>query len=408
MESSTHNVAAEAWNEDVLVPVAALSVGLVVDSDLFADNQKLISKGTVLSQSILSNLKRRHIEHLMVRRGSNMARMAVMPESAEDRFAALLEGAGRLFDKHGLQTAIPQAALEDASNQMESFFIDLELGQSVDLSRMRGTVDGLIREFTKNPNGAVKLLDLEHFDRYTYRHSINVGLLYLLNVQDLVDDEDELAEMVYGAVMHDVGKSRVELSILNKPGPLDRDEWDIMKQHPVWSSELLEDTAISDSGMRIARSHHEKLDGSGYPDGLSGDGIDRFVRLSSICDVYDAITTKRSYKNKMNFAKAIEIIIQGCGPHFDPQIANQFIRKVGQYPLGTFVRLSDGRVGIVVAINPQAITRPVVSVVLDDQLEETGEPEQLDLSEMPGLRIVGVVAGRLEETQDSPRGGVRS
>ena len=392
-------------DDDVFVPVASLKVGVVADSDLFADNHKLISKGTVLSESIISNLHRRNIEQLCVRGGSNLARLAgSSSESINDRFATLLEGTGRLFEKHGLTCAIPQADLEQASNQMESFFFDLELGQSVDLTQMRGTVDGLIREFTKNPSGAIKLLDLEHFDRYTYRHSINVGLLFLFNATDWVDSEEELAEMVYGAVMHDVGKSRVDLSILNKPGPLDREEWEIMKMHPVWSSELLEDTAISAAGMRIARSHHEKLDGSGYPDGLSGDGIDHWTRLSSICDVYDAITTKRSYKNKMNFAKAIEIIIQGCGPHFDAKLANQFIRKVGQYPLGTFVRLSDGRVGVVVAINERAITRPVVSIVLDEQLQEAAVPEQLDLSEMPSLRILGVVSARLEETSDSPHG----
>ncbi|MCB1188687.1 HD-GYP domain-containing protein [bacterium] len=402
MDTSVTNVVAE-FDEDVFVPVERLSAGLVVDSDLFADNQKLISKGTVLSQSIISNLTSRGIEQLKVRRGSSLARLGIMPESAEDRFAALLVDTGRIYEKHDLSMVIPQEKLESASHQIETFFCDLELGQSVDLTKMRGTVDGLIREFTKNPNGAVKLLDLEHFDRYTYRHSINVGLLFLLNVADWVDDEDELAEMVYGAVMHDIGKSRVDLSILNKPGPLDREEWEIMKMHPVWSSELLEDTAISDTGMRIARAHHEKLDGSGYPDGRNASQIDRFVRLSTICDVYDAITTKRSYKNKMNFAKAIEIIIQGCGPQFDPKIANMFIRKVGQYPIGTFVRLSDGRVGVVTSVNEAAITRPVVSIVLDQQLKETDSPEELDLSELPGIRIVGVVAGKSEETSDRPR-----
>jgi HD-GYP domain-containing protein (c-di-GMP phosphodiesterase class II) len=161
--------------------------------------------------------------------------------------------------------------------------------------------------------------------------------------------------------------------------------------HTIWSAELLTDVGASPDVISVARSHHERLDGRGYPDGLTADQLTRWAKLATVCDVYDALTTKRSYKHKMDFAKAIDIIVQDCGKAFDANIANAFIRKIGRYPVGSFVWLSTGEAAIVISVTESAVSRPIVSRVLNADLTMREESERLDLREHPEMHITGLV-----------------
>jgi HD-GYP domain-containing protein (c-di-GMP phosphodiesterase class II) len=195
-------------------------------------------------------------------------------------------------------------------------------------------------------------------------------------------------------VLHDIGKARVGAAIINKEGPLDAGEWAIMHQHTLWSAEMLADAGAAQPAISIARWHHEKVDGSGYPDGISGEQLDCYAHLAAVCDVYDALTTRRSYKMKMDFARAIDIIIRSCGKHFDPGIAHQFIRRVGRYPVGTFVKLNTGDAAVVLRANDGAINRPVVSRVIDANGAERVDAEELDLSKDLTRHIVEIIVSQ--------------
>ncbi len=350
----------------------------------------MLAAGFVISPEVISALSKRGIEYLEVKADSSLATCLLHPGRQTDGLTELLSKNKELYALHGLKQAIPEEDLEQAVDQITGFFGEIEKGQSIDLNDMRHTVTSLVGQFLERSNLAVKLLDLDHFDRYTYRHSINVGLLFMMVSRDWGTDA-ELVEMVFGAVLHDLGKARVGSAIINKEGPLTDEEWGIMRQHPGWSADLLREADATPPAISIALWHHEKMDGTGYPDRISGTQLDRYARLAAVCDVYDALTTKRSYKQKMDFARAIDIIIRGCGKHFDPEIAHQFIRRIGRYPVGTFVKLNTAEVAIVLRANEHAINRPVISRVLDATGNELASAEELDLSIDLTRHIVDII-----------------
>jgi len=364
----------------------------MVDRDIIVDHNVLVAAGVTITPKMIESFRRRGIDEIEVSRDSELAD-ALVEREPEDPVTTLLSRTGEIYAQHNLELAIPPEVLEDATDQVEGFFTELEMGQEVDMDVARGVVNNLVSIFSSRANLAVKLLDLDSFDRYTYRHSINVGLLMMLVMQDWVENQEELEDLVFGAVLHDMGKAKVGADVINKPGKLTDEEWDLMRKHPIWSAEMLSEAEASPNAIGIARSHHERLDGTGYPNGLDAAELNCFSRLSAICDVYDALTTKRSYKAKMDFAKAIDIILQGCGTHFDPEVAHEFIRRVGRYPVGTFIKLSSGEIAVVLRTNERAINRPVVSrvVAADGRQIETGE--ELNLAIRPDLYITQVVAG---------------
>lgn len=373
----------------ILVPTSSLQPGWIVDRDIYHDATRLLAAGVTITPQILQTLKGRGIELIEVRADSALATGA--PLDGSDALTALLGRSKQICEQHGVRQAIPEQQLEQAVDQIADFFGEIETGQRVNLAEVRETVIGLISQFLANSDLAVKLLDLDSFDRYTYRHSINVGLLFMMVARDWVNEHD-LIELVFGAVLHDVGKAKVGAAIINKEGPLDDDEWAIIRKHTLWSAEMLAEAGAEQQAISIARWHHEKIDGSGYPDRLSGDQIDRYARLAAVCDVYDALTTRRSYKQKMDFARAIDIIIRGCGAHFDPGVAHEFIRRVGRYPAGTFVKLNTGETAVVLRANDASISRPVVSRVIDANGFERAEAEELDLSQDQSRHIVEILA----------------
>ena len=377
----------------VTVPLAQLQAGSVLDCDIYAGANLLLRTGTLLTDQILASLARRGLKEIQVSPQSTLALSlpGAMGEGGQDAFDAILAMAAQIYQAHGIETAVPEEMLEQATTEVQGYFEDIEKGQSVPLEDMRDTVSSLVAKFLERPNFAVKLLDLDNFDHYTYRHSINVGLLMLSVVQEWYKREEQLIDVVYGALLHDVGKARVGFEIINKAGKLDESEWKLMRMHPVWSEELMRDTDASPTARAIARWHHERLDGTGYPDGLRAEQMVREVRLSGIVDVYDALTTKRSYKAKMDFGAAIGLIVQDCGRHFDPVLANQFIRRMGRYPVGSFVRLSTGDVAVVKEVNLDAVTRPVVSRVTDASGNML-KPELLDLRKEPRITIISVLS----------------
>ena len=394
--------------EHVTIQVSDLTPGGVVDCDIFAsDMSLLVASGVTLTPGIISSFKRRGIIDVRVSSTSSMAALSTTAppptapaeapfklqdiENEQDRFEHLLERTAQVYGNHHLEQAIPPEALENATNQMEEFFSEIEIGGDVNFDAVREMSSQLVTVFTARANLAVKLLDLDRFDRYTYRHSINVGMLYMLIASEWVDDQEVLEDLVFGAVLHDIGKAKVGWEIINKPGKLDAEEWLKMQNHPNWSAEMLEAAGASPTAVSIARSHHEKLDGTGYPDGLKGGQMDRYIYLSAICDVYDALTTKRSYKSKMDFGRAIDIILRGCGSHFHPATANEFIRRVGRYPVGCFVKLSSNEVAVVLRVNENAISRPVVSRVMNTDGSYRPEGEEIDLSRRSDLFITELV-----------------
>lgn len=374
----------------VSIAVSEIVPGTLLDRDIFAGDALLAAAGVTLSAKMIESFKRRGISEIEIAHDSALVRESETRQ-LDNPLEGVLTTVSEVYKLHAVNTLLPPQMLEEATHQVEGLFYDIELGQEVDLGKTRQLCRQLVEMLTSRGNLAAKLLDIDQHDRYTYRHSVNVGILFMLVASEWVASQDVLEDLVFGAVLHDLGKAKVGHEIINKPGKLTDEEMAVMRQHPLWSAELLLEADASPTAISIARWHHERIDGNGYPDGLKGAELDRFVRLSAVCDVYDALTTTRSYRKKMDFAKAIEIILQDCGSHFDPEVAHEFIRRVGRYPAGSFVRLSTNEVAVVLRVNEHAISRPVVSRILNADGSLRSQGEELDLSQSPEIYINAIV-----------------
>lgn len=227
------------------------------------------------------------------------------------------------------------------------------------------------------PHAALAITNLASADEYTHEHSVNVAALGILIARahfrkhgwtdhhgrkrkDQI--EARLTKLGMGLLLHDIGKMNVSLSVLNKPGKLDEAEWKQMRQHPLDGYDLLQETDISTLSLSIIRDHHERIDGSGYPNGLLGDDIHEFSRIAAIADVYDAITSERPYKSAQPPAKGVKIIRDGRGTAFDKDMVDTFLEIVFPFPVGSAITTPEGENVIVTKVDPAEPYRPYAKV----------------------------------------------
>lgn len=218
----------------------------------------------------------------------------------------------------------------------------------------------------------LNMVNIKRYDDYTYSHSAMVGLIATLIGTKLGMKTSELESLSTAGLMHDIGKLDVPIEITNKPALLTGDEFDIMKTHPSNAVvRLRENRRFNMVTLRGIECHHEKYDGSGYPHGLVGENIPLFGRILSLADVYDALTSKRSYRDSWTSDQVIEYMMGLAGTHFDFELLNAFLCVVSAYPIGTMVELSNGYVGVVVANTPGMTLRPKVRVITPENVQGT-------------------------------------
>ena len=204
-----------------------------------------------------------------------------------------------------------------------------------------------VDSINRNSDALVSLLRLKHADEYTYVHSVAVCALMVALGRQLGLDEAQCREAGMAGMLHDLGKSLMPLEILNKPGRLTAEEYEIVKQHPVRGHELLQASGGVGAGtMDVCLHHHERIDGTGYPGNLKHGDITLLARMGAVCDVYDALTSDRPYKEGWDPADVVSKMASWKG-HFDEHVFQAFVRSVGIFPIGSLVRLTSGRLAIV-------------------------------------------------------------
>jgi putative nucleotidyltransferase with HDIG domain len=262
---------------------------------------------------------------------------------------------------------LPRAQLtyDKTKDHVEEVLTSLSNGESFDIEASRQAIQSCVSSILNNANALLWLTQVKEQHKYTAEHSLRVGILAIAFGRFIGLKEHELETIGLCGMLHDIGKTKIPDDILNKPGRLTRIEYDIMKQHSVYGKELLdEQQGVNKLIKDTAHFHHERIDGKGYPEKLSAAYLHQFVRMVSIVDVYDAITSTRSYKDGSPAFDALKILYAERDKHFDSELVEAFIRMVGIYPPGTLVEMTNGEVGIVVSANADSRLRPKVELVM--------------------------------------------
>lgn len=241
----------------------------------------------------------------------------------------------------------------------------------------------MVDEIMSNGSLSLDMADLRTYDDYTYAHSVNVAVVSGLIGMGMNMNIEDLTNLVTAALLHDIGKLSIPSEILSKPERLTPEEYEIMKSHTVKSYELLSERWDISSQVKTAvLFHHENVDGSGYPNGITGEEQTLFTRILHVADVYDALISKRPYKNPYSPYEATEYLMGGCGIMFDRQVVDVLLKYVPLYPKGTSVCLSDGRIGIIYENSGIHNLRPILRM-MDGTFLDMTEPQYLSLAITP-------------------------
>jgi len=320
----------------------------------------------------------------------------VLPEEVEehaptDKELAMLELDGPIVTEVIIPPEVKATTLEAEREQaakiisssrsaISSMFKDLRMGKAIEAEAVMPIVEEISASVSRNVHALISLVRLKTVDDYTYMHSVAVCALMTALARELKLSEAEVKQAALAGLMHDMGKAGIPLQILNKPGALTDNEFDVIRQHPKIGYDMLLKANVSDPvTLDVCLHHHEKVDGSGYPEKLDAGQISVFAKMGAICDVYDAVTSTRAYKPAWEPGIALKRMASWAG-HFDPVVFKAFVKSLGIYPVGTVVILKSGRLAVVVKQTPESLLKPVVKAFFSTKSKMHIPVIELDLS----------------------------
>jgi len=301
----------------------------------------------------------------------------------------------------GMREELVRAAkvIHKSRDAVSSMFEDIRLGKLVDAAQATPIVEEIANSVLRNAGALLSLVRIKQADDYTYLHSVAVSAMMIALARQLNMSDAEVRDCGLAGLLHDIGKVAVPSTILNKPGRLSDEEFQAVKGHPRAGHALLQEVpAISPAVLDVCLHHHERVDGNGYPDRLSGTDLSRVARMGAICDVYDAITSNRPYKEGWSPAVSLrKMALWTKEGHLDEALFAAFVKCVGIYPVGTLVRLKSDRLAVVVD-NGETLLSPTVNAFYSVPSRVFLEPKLIDLARPDTIeKIVSV-----EEPQKWP------
>ena len=269
----------------------------------------------------------------------------------------------------------------DAKKVIKAIFQEARMGRAIDTSHAEQLVEQILESVSRNGCALARLVRLKTTSDFTYMHSVAVCVLMVVLAKRLELDDQQTCSAGMAGLLHDLGKASMPLDLLHKPGKLNDDEFAVIKRHPIEGSRLLQGCGIDPIALDVCLNHHARIDGSGYPEHKKGDEISLFSRMAAVCDVYDAISSGRPYKTPWDPAESMRKMAEWTPGHFDPVVFHAFVKSIGIYPVGSLVRLSSERLGVVVGQSATSLLAPQIKVFFSLRCEARIVPEMVDLSE---------------------------
>ena len=283
-----------------------------------------------------------------------------------------------------------QAIVNESKVVLKKLFDNAKNGILIDLAPVKDITDQSIEVIFKNPDALACVINIRQKDEYLLEHSIAVSILITIFALHMSIDKETVKALSIGAFLHDVGKTKIPDEILNKQGKLTEEEFQLIKGHVNYSIDMIQDTpGISDLSLEVVALHHEKLNGHGYPLGESDKRISVYGRMVAICDIFDALTANRCYKNSYHQVKAFRILRRlSKENHLDPILVDSFIQCMGVYPVGSLVELNNNRLAIVESRNKEEPTKPKVKTFYSLNQKSFEMSQEVNLSTVKGVQIV--------------------
>lgn len=271
-----------------------------------------------------------------------------------------------LVGKIDVDELVTEQTKVEATKIVKETMHNVKNSRSPEGERVIKIVSSITDELLHNPNIIINLVEVRAMNDYTFAHCLGASILAMVTGIGMGYDYERLKELGTGAILHDVGKAFIPDELLYKPGQLTKEEYESIKTHTKLGYDIISNCKdFSLSSALVAWQHHEKYDGTGYPFGLKGEAIHEYARITALADVYDALTTNRSYRDQIMPHEAIEYLRDSEGISFDPEIADVFLDKIAPFPVGSIVLLNNGEKAMVVKVNKELPGRPVVMSIYD-------------------------------------------
>ncbi|MCO7227146.1 HD-GYP domain-containing protein [Pleionea sp. CnH1-48] len=291
-------------------------------------------------------------------------------------------------------------ARNQASTVVKGVLERIMLGEDFEIATVKESVKECVQSILRNEDAMLFMTLIKSKDDYTAEHCLNVGIVSIAFCKFLGFSQEQLENIGLCGMLHDIGKIKIPDAVLNKPGRLTQEEAALMREHARLGYEiLLKKPEVPPSVIDVTYTHHERLNGHGYPRGLKDDQISAFSRIIAIVDTFDAITSNRCYEKARSIMDAYKVLMGGRNSHFDEHLVPKFIEWRGIYPPGSIVEMENGEVGIVLSTNPKYKLRPKVMLVLDEhkkaRKERIVDLSKLDLdAEAQTYRIIKAVPNK--------------
>ncbi|BBL88609.1 HD family phosphohydrolase [Vibrio rotiferianus] len=386
--------------DSIKIAIADMGVGMFVTAIEQNRRVNLANAGRVSTQQGIEKLKASGVKFVWVDQKLSSSACVFKPVAAESEELSPVEEqtkVPRAFRTREAQHKRAKKLIAEAKGLAQKLLNQTFEGKVIEVDEIESWADDMIESVFIDSDALQCVSALRQKDTYLLEHSVNVACLLVTFGKHLGLNKETLKQLAIGGIIHDVGKIKVDDAVLHKPARLTPEEFEHMKLHQVFAGEIILGVkGLSDVSRDVCLMHHEKLDGNGYPRGLSGDQIPMHGRMSCIVDIYDALTADRVYKKGMSSAEAFKILLSLTPSHLDPDLVYKFINCIGVYPVGSIVQLSDGRVGIVWTSNESQPLKPIVKCFYSRKYKRYIDVAMVDLKNSPHSVEKAVAPSSLE------------